>query len=83
MTHFKQLTDADKIGLCSAICDLETGNYLIRPRTEMEIKYIQEILVAEHAKNPTERQKEIIEWRRACTDHEYAEANGYLDKTEL
>ena len=30
--------------------------------------------------DPTERQIEILEWKKVCSDHDYAKDNGYIDE---
>ena len=79
MKEFKHITKSESIELCGASCDLESGNYLIRKRTQERLNTIQEILEAERAENQTDRQKEILEWQKVCTDYFYAKKNGYLD----
>ena len=79
MKEFKHITKSESIELCGASCDLESGNYLIRERNQERLNTIQEILEAERAENPTDKQKEILEWQKVCTDYFYAKKNGYLD----
>jgi len=79
MKVFEHITKSESIELCSASCDLETGNYLIRKRSQEKLNMIQEILEAKRAKHPNDRQKEILEWHKVCTDYSYAKKNGYLD----
>ena len=79
MKEFKHITKSESIELCGASCDLESGNYLIRKRTQERLNAIHEILEAESAENPTDRQQEIMEWQKVCTDYFYAKKNGYLD----
>ena len=79
MKKFKHITKSESIELCGASCDLESGNYLLRKRTQERLNAIHEILEAESAENPTDTQKEIMEWQKVCTDYFYAKKNGYLD----
>ena len=79
MKEFKHITKSESIELCGAFCDLESGNYLIRKRTQERLNTIQEILEAERTENPNDKQKEILEWQKVCTDYFYAKKNGYLD----
>ena len=79
MKEFKHITKSESIELCDASCDLESGNYLIRERTQERLNTIKEILEAERTENPTDRQKEILEWYKVCSDYFYAKKNGYLD----
>lgn len=79
MKEFKHITKSESIEFCGASCDLESGNYLIRKRTQKRLNAIQKILEAERAENPTDRQKEILEWHKVCSDYFYAKKNGYID----
>ena len=79
MKKFKHITKSESIELCGASCDLESGNYLIRERTQERLNAIHEILEAERDENPTDRQKEILEWQKVCTDYFHAKKNGYID----
>ena len=63
MKEFKHITKSESIELCDASCDLESGNYLIRERTQERLNTI----------------KEILEWHKVCSDYFYAKKNGYLD----
>jgi len=82
MIDFKHLTKEDKEKYCKAAGDLESGNYLIRYRSKEELQAIQDVIDASNANNPTERQSEIAEWARVCSDYYYAKENGYLDENE-
>ena len=46
MKEFKHITKSESIEFCGASCDLESGNYLIRKRTQERLNTIQEILEA-------------------------------------
>lgn len=79
---FVFLSEEDKKRFCSANCDLETGNFCIRPRTEYELKAIAELSQAYKAvgeDTATPMQKEIVEWAKICSDPQYAKENGYYD----
>ena len=56
-----------------AACDLQTGNHLIRERTDEEYAMIGEVILALSTPKVrlTERQKEILEHYRLCTDYDY------------
>ena len=70
------LTNDEKRLICQAACDLESGNYLIRKRTDEQLKMIEEVLKAINApeEKRTERQKLIAEEYRLCTDFDYAQS---------
>ena len=80
MFKFECLDNDDRSIYCQASCDLESGNYLICYRTNDELQAIQDVIDARNAENPTQRQSEIIEWTKACSDYDYAKNNGYLDE---
>ena len=80
MIAFKYLTEQDRQRYCKASCDLETGHYLMTHRSNDELQAIQDIIDAENATDPTERQIEILEWKKVCSDHDYAKDNGYIDE---
>jgi hypothetical protein len=85
MREFKYLTKKDSENICQASCDLESGNYLIRERTEEQLRSINELLNAIHLVskgNVDDRLKEIVEWHKACSDFYYARDNGYLDEND-
>ena len=80
MKDFNTITKNESYQLCAAFLTLETGSYLLRYSKE-ERFLINEINESEKAKNPTERQKEILEWKNVCTDYLYAKENGYVDES--
>lgn len=82
MKEFKYLTKSESLEFCGAVCDIETGNYLINKRPKERLHVIQELIEALNADNPNERQSEIIEWQKVCTDYFYAKENGYLDHND-
>lgn len=56
-----------------AAMDLESGNYLILPRSYSELAMLDELVATldtPEAKR-TERQREIYEEYRLCTDYDY------------
>ena len=80
MIDFKHLDKDDRSRYCQAACDLESGNYLINYRDRSELLAIQDVIDARNTKNPTEKQLEILEWTKACSDYDYANEHGYLDE---
>ena len=80
MKDFKTITKNESYQLCSACLAIETGSYLLRNSNDERV-LIHEIIEAENAKNPTERQNEILEWKNVCTDYFYAKENGYVDES--
>lgn len=80
MMKFKHLNEFDREKYCQASCDLESGNYLHYYRNVDELNSIQEVVEAENAIDPTDRQLEILEWVKVCSDYDYARENGYLDE---
>ena len=79
MKEFKCLTKKDSENFCYATTDLETGNYLIGRRSNNELLVIQELIDAINEKDPDERQKEIVEWHKVCSDYYYAKKKGYIN----
>lgn len=67
------LTDNEKKLISLAACDFDTGNYLLRKRSEERLNMMKEVSIT--LKTPeesrTERQKEIAEEYRLCTDYDY------------
>lgn len=56
-----------------AAMDLATGNYLIRPRSYSELAMVNEVSATLNTpeEKRTDRQKEIYEEYRLCTDYDY------------
>ena len=79
MKEFKYLTKKESEDFCCATNDLESGNYLIRRRSTDKLLILQELVDAINAKDPDERQKEIVEWYKVCSDYDYAKEKGYID----
>ena len=79
MKKFKTLTKKDSDNLCSASTDILTGGYLLSDRSYETRKAINEIFVAINANDPDQRQKDVVEWFKVCTDYYYAKENGYID----
>ena len=65
------LTKREKELIENIACDLETGNDLIRPRSDEYWAFSKEFYEASNAKEPTEKQKDIIEYYNQCTDYFY------------
>lgn len=67
------MTSEEKRLVARAGTDLETGNYLLCKRTEEELNMLSELCEAKDTpeNNRTERQKEIIEEYKLCTDYNY------------
>ena len=65
------LTKREKELIENIACDLESGNHLIRPRSEEYWKFSEEFWDASNAKEPTEKQKEILEYYNQCSDYFY------------
>lgn len=79
MKEFKTITKKESSQLCATFLAIETGSYLLRDSKE-ERFLINEINESENAENPTERQKEILEWKNVCTDYLFSKENGYIDE---
>ena len=65
------LTDREKELISEIACDMETGNHLIRPRSDEYWAFSREFYEAANAKEPTEKQKEMIEYYNQSTDYFY------------
>ena len=76
------MTEKEITLICRAACDLETGNHLLRKRTEEENNMRTELCIVlnlvENGKEAelTPRQKEIYEEYRVCSDYDYAKSKG-------
>ena len=70
------MTQEEKTLFCQAACDIESGNYLIRQRTEKQLRAISETLeaLATPSEKRTERQKAVVEEYRLNTNYEYAKS---------
>jgi len=79
MKEFKYLTKKESDDFCYATTYLETGNYLIRKRSNNESHVIKELVDAINEKDPDERQKEIVEWNKVCSNYYYAKKKGYIN----
>ena len=65
------LTKREKELISQIACDLESGNHLIRPRNKEYRDFFREFLEVSNTKEPTERQKEILEYYKQCSDYFY------------
>lgn len=65
------LTEKEKELISQIVCDLETGNHLLRPRSEEYWAFSKEFAEAHMTQTPNEKQKEILEYYRQCTDYHY------------
>ena len=55
-------------------CDLETGNHLLRPRSDDYREYWNKMVEARNAESngtADDKQKEMCEYERQCTDYFY------------
>ena len=59
--------------ICHAALDIATGNYLLYHRTEEELSMLSEVdeTLATPEEKRTNRQREIYEEYRLCTDYNY------------
>ena len=67
------MTELEKELICKAAMDLETGHHLLYERSGDEISMINEVLetLATPIELMSDRQKEIYEEYRLCTDYNY------------
>lgn len=65
------LTRSDKDLISQIACDDETGNHLLRKRQEGYLEMRREIIDAERQKALTERQADILEYYKQCSDYDY------------
>ncbi len=67
------MTELEKKLICKAAMDLETGHHLLYERSGNEISMINEVLetLATPIELMSDRQKEIYEEYRLCTDYDY------------
>lgn len=79
MKEFKYLTKKESKDLCYATTDIENGNYLIKRCSNNKLLVIHALVDAINANDPDERQKEIIEWHKVCSDYYYAKKKEYID----
>lgn len=64
-----------------AAMDLATGNYLLYPRSYSELAMVDEVsaMLATPEEERTERQREIYEEYRLCTDYNYWKSKNKED----
>jgi hypothetical protein len=65
------LTEKEKELISQFGCDLQTGNHLLYPRSEEYWSFGKEFTEAREAPEPTEKQKEMLEYYHQCTDYHY------------
>ena len=65
------LTQREKELINQIACDHENGNYLIRPRTDEYWAFRKDFCDAAYANELTERQADILEYYRQCSDYSY------------
>lgn len=65
------LTEKEKELISRIGCDLQTGNHLLRPRSEEYWAFGKEFAEACITQNPDGKQKEMLEYYRQCTDYSY------------
>ena len=64
-----------------AATDLASGNYLLYPRSYSELAMVEEVaaMLATPEEERTERQREIYEEYRLCTDYNYWKSKNKED----
>ena len=67
------MTKREKELISRAAMDLESGNYLICPRSYSELAMVDEVGATLNTpeEKRTDRQREIYEEYRLCTDYDY------------
>ena len=65
------LTEQEKEHLSRIGMDLETGNHFLFPRSREYWDFHRTFLEAMRSKEPTEKQKEIREYYKQCTNYDY------------
>ena len=72
------LTDEERTLVSQAAADLESGNHLLHERTEAERAMLSELAVTLDTPKweRNERQLEIAEVYKLCTDYDYAKKHG-------
>ena len=65
------LTEDETYLIEQATIDNETGNHLLRPRSDEYWAMRKEIYEATKAENPTDRQSQILEYMKQCSDYFY------------
>lgn len=53
--------------------DLATGAHLVNPRSDEYWEMLRQVAEAEDAKEPTERQAQMLEYIKQCSDYFYWE----------
>ena len=65
------LTQREKQLICRISSDLQTGNHLLFERGQEYWDFGKEFSEAYAAEVPTDRQKQIVEYYRQCSDYSY------------
>ena len=67
------MTNHEKELISRAAMDIESGNHLIYPRSHSELAMLGEVYSALNTpeEERTDRQKEVYEQYRLCTDYDY------------
>ena len=65
------LTEEEKDLICQVVCDLLTGNHLLRPRSAEYWEFAKVLSEAKEAKEPTEKQRQMVEYCRQCSNYSY------------
>ena len=68
------LTEEETSLICQIAYDLESGNHLIYPRSDRYREFFNEFIAANASVEngiATEKQKQIVEYHKQCTDYEY------------
>ena len=73
----ERLTENEKLLISQAVCDLESGNHLLRERTVEQKKMISEVCIAidTDERKRDDRQTLIVEQVKMCTDPDYKPQN--------
>ena len=67
------MTQEESRLICRAAMDIESGNHLLLPRSYSELAMVDEVLATINTpeEKRSDRQKEIFEEYRLCTDYDY------------
>ena len=66
-----ELTKSEKVMLSLIACDNDSGNHLLRERSDEYWQMQKEWAEAAKAESPTEKQTMILEYVHQCTDYAY------------
>jgi hypothetical protein len=78
---FSKMNKREKELISRAAMDLESGNYLLYPRSYSELAMVDEVsaMLNTPEEKRTERQREIYEEYRLCTDYNYWKSKNKKD----